>query len=165
MLCPPGADLAEIEVSPPCRELRFQGCERQGLATFVTLFIRRLADGEQAVIFRDGTQTRDFTFIDYIVEANLRAAQISLPSGIVLNIASGRRISLNELVHLLNEIFGAQKEPIYEAERMGDIRHSRANTRLSKDLLGDYNVTALREGLVKTAKWFLESSGRIKRCE
>ena len=102
---------------------------------------------------------------DDIVEANLRAAQISLPSGMVLNIATGRRISLNELVHLLNEIFGAQKEPIYEAERMGDIKHSRANTRLSKDLLGDYNVTALRDGLVKTVKWFSESSGRIKMCE
>ena len=96
---------------------------------------------------------------------NFRAAQASLPSGMVLNIATGRRTSLNQLVHLLNEIFGAQQEPIYEAERMGDIRHSRANTRLSKDLLGDYNVAALRDGLVKTVKWFSESSGRIKRCE
>ena len=137
-------------------------------AAVIPLFIRRLADGERPVIFGDGTQTRDFTFIDDIVEANLRAAQISLPSGIVLNIATGRRISLNELVHLLNEIFGAQKEPIYEAERMGDIRHSRANTRLSKDLLGDYNVTALREGLVKTAKWFWsppDGSKGANRCE
>jgi UDP-glucose 4-epimerase len=134
-------------------------------AAVIPLFIRRLADGERPVIFGDGTQTRDFTFIDDIVEANLRAAQISLPSGMVLNIATGRRISLNKLVHLLNEIFGAQKEPIYEAERTGDIKHSRANTRLSTDLLGDYSVADLREGLVETAKWFLESSGRIKRCE
>jgi UDP-N-acetylglucosamine/UDP-N-acetylgalactosamine 4-epimerase len=104
----------------------------------IPLFIRRLADGERPVIFGDGTQTRDFTFID--------------------------NISLNELVHLLNEIFGAQKEPIYEAERMGDIKHSRANTHLSTELLGDYNVAELREGLVETAKWFLEFSGRIKRC-
>ena len=133
-------------------------------AAVIPLFIRRLADGERPVIFGDGTQTRDFTFIDNIVEANLRAAQISLPSGMVLNIATGRRISLNELVHLLNEIFGAQKKPIYEAERMGDIKHSRANTHLSTELLGDYNVAELREGLVETAKWFLEFSGRIKRC-
>jgi nucleoside-diphosphate-sugar epimerase len=95
----------------------------------ITVFIRRLADGDRPIIFRDGTQTRDFTFIDNIVEANLRAAQVSLPSGTVLNIATGTRISLNELVNLLNEIFGSQKEPFYEPERLSDIKHSRADTR------------------------------------
>jgi nucleoside-diphosphate-sugar epimerase len=134
-------------------------------AAVIPLFIRQLAEGNRPIIFGDGTQTRDFTFIDNIVEANLRAAQISLPSGTIMNIATGKRISLNELVKLLNEIFGSQIQPVYEPGRLGDIKHSRASTGLSKELLGDYSVAELREGLVKTARWFLETSGRIQRCE
>jgi len=134
-------------------------------AAVIPLFIRKLAEGGRPVIFGDGTQTRDFTYIENIVEANLRAAQVSLPSATILNIATGTQISLNELVNLLNGIFGSQIEPIYEAERQGDIKHSQANTSFSKDLLGDYTVAKLREGLVKTARWFLEISGRIQKCE
>jgi nucleoside-diphosphate-sugar epimerase len=134
-------------------------------AAVIPLFIRNLVEGRRPVIFGDGAQTRDFTFIDNIVEANLRAAQVALPSGTILNIATGTRISLNELANLLNEIFGSQIEPVYEPERLGDIKHSRANTSLSKDLLGDYNVTPFREGLRKTAQWFLAISGRIEKCE
>lgn len=134
-------------------------------AAVIPLFIRKLAEGKRPVIFGDGSQTRDFTFIDNIVEANLRAAQVSLPSGTILNIATGTRISLNELMKLLNEIFDSQIEPVYEAERLGDIKHSRASTGLSKELLEDYNVVELRSGLVKTAQWFLELSGRIQKCE
>jgi nucleoside-diphosphate-sugar epimerase len=134
-------------------------------AAVIPLFIRKLAEGGRPAIFGDGTQTRDFTYIENIVEANLRAARVSLPSATILNIATGTQISLNELVNLLNGIFGSQIEPIYEAERQGDIKHSQANTSFSQELLGDYNVTELREGLVKTARWFLEISGRIQKCE
>jgi nucleoside-diphosphate-sugar epimerase len=134
-------------------------------AAVIPLFIRKLAEGGRPAIFGNGTQTRDFTFIDNIVEANLRAAQASLPSGTVMNVATGTRTSLNELVHLLNEIFGSHLEPVYESERLGDIKDSQADVSLSKDLLGDYNLTPFRAGLVKTAQWFLEFSGRISRCE
>ena len=79
-------------------------------------------------------------------------------------IALDRRISLNELVNALNEIFGSAITPIYEPERRGDIKHSRADTRLSEELLGDYTVTKFREGLTKTAGWFLEVTGRAKKC-
>ena len=68
-------------------------------------------------------------------------------------------------MNLLNEIFGLHQEPVYESARLGDIKDSLADVSLSRDLLGDYNLTALREGLVKTARWFLEVSGRISRCE
>ena len=134
-------------------------------AAVIPLFIRKLAEGNRPVIFGNGTQTRDFTFIDNIVEANVRAAQGSLSSGSIINIATGTRTSLNELVNLLNEIFGLHQEPVYEPARLGDIKDSLADVSLSRDLLGDYNLTAFREGLVKTARWFLEVSGRISRCE
>jgi nucleoside-diphosphate-sugar epimerase len=136
-----------------------------GYAAVIPLFIRKLADGNCPVIYGDGTQTRDFTFIDNIVEANLRVAKIPLPSGTILNVATGTRISLNELASVLNEIFGSQINSINKPERLGDIKHSCADTRLSREFLGDYKVGDFREGLVKTARWFLEVSGRIKKCE
>jgi len=128
-------------------------------------FIRKLADGVRPVIFGDGSQTRDFTYVDSIVEANLRAAKASIASGTILNIATGSRLSLNSLVELLNEIFGSQIAPVYESDRTGDIKHSRADTSLSEKLLGDYNRAALRDGLVTTARWLLSASGRTKKCE
>lgn len=131
-----------------------------GYAAVIPLFIRQLADGHCPVIFGDGTQTRDFTFIDNIVEANLRAVKSPLPSGTILNVATGTRISLNELASVLNEIFGSQIKSINEPERLGDIKHSCADTRLSEKFLGDYKVAEFREGLAKTARWFLEVSGR-----
>jgi nucleoside-diphosphate-sugar epimerase len=136
-----------------------------GYAAVIPQFIRKLADGHCPVIFGDGTQTRDFTFIDNIVEANLRAVKTPLPPATILNIATGTRISLNELASVLNEIFGSQIKSINEPERLGDIKHSRADTRLSEKFLGDYKVAGFREGLVKTARWFLEVSGRTNKCE
>jgi UDP-glucose 4-epimerase len=127
-------------------------------AAVIPLFIRKIADGARPTIFGDGTQTRDFTFIDSIVEANLRAARTSLPSGTAMNVATGCRLSLNELVRILNEIFGAQIEPIYEQERAGDIKHSCADITVSEELLGNYNLMPFRDGLVSTARWLLKSA-------
>ena len=134
-------------------------------ASVIPLFIRKVAEGNRPTIFGDGTQTRDFTYVDNIVEAVLRSVHRTIPSGSVVNIATGKSISLNELVSLLNQIFGSRSEPIYAPERQGDIKHSKANIELSNDLLGDYNVTKLRDGLVKTARWFLEISGRSQHRE
>ena len=128
-------------------------------------FIRKLADGVRPIIFGDGTQTRDFTYIDSVVEANLRAAKNPIPPGAILNIATGCRLSLNTLLAMLNEIFGSQIAPIYESNRMGDIKHSCADIRLSEKLLGDYNRADIRDGLVRTARWVLSASGLTKKCE
>ena len=103
--------------------------------------------------------------VDSVVEANLRAVKASIASGTILNIATGSRLSLNSLVELLNEIFGVQIAPVYESDRMGDIKHSRADINLSEKLLGGYNRAVLRDGLVRTARWFLSASGRTKKCE
>jgi nucleoside-diphosphate-sugar epimerase len=131
-------------------------------ASVIPLFIRNVVEGIRPTIFGDGTQTRDFTYVDNIVEAILRSVHRNIPSGSVLNIATGKSISLNDLVSLLNQIFGSKNEPTYAPERQGDVKHSRANIEYSKGLLGDYNITELRDGLVKTARWFLEISGRFQ---
>jgi nucleoside-diphosphate-sugar epimerase len=123
-------------------------------AAVIPQFIQRIAQGAKSVIFGDGTQTRDFTFIANIVEANLRAAQASLPGGTVINIATGSEVSANDLVRGLNEIFDAQTEPTYKPERPGDIKHSCGDITQSEMLLGDYNVEPFRNGLEKTVQWF-----------
>jgi UDP-glucose 4-epimerase len=129
-----------------------------GYAAVIPLFIRSFGRGIRPTIFGDGTQTRDFTFIDNIVEANLRAATSSLPAGTTINVATGCRLSLNELVRLLSETFSARIEPIYQPERAGDIKHSCADITISKKLLGNYNTVSFQEGLQKTADWFLNSA-------
>jgi nucleoside-diphosphate-sugar epimerase len=136
-----------------------------GATAVVPQFIRKLADGVRPIVFGDGTQTRDFTYVDSVVEANLRAVRTSIPSGTILNIATGSRLSLNALLEMLNEIFGSQIAPIYESNRTGDIKHSCADVHLSEKLLGDYNRAEIRDGLVLTARWFLSTSDRIKKCE
>jgi hypothetical protein len=83
----------------------------------------------------------------------------------VLNVATGKSLSLNQLVRLLNEILGSQKAPVHAPDRRGDIRHSRANTVRSKHFLGDYILTDFRDGLMQKVRWFLESSGRKQNCE
>jgi nucleoside-diphosphate-sugar epimerase len=128
-------------------------------AAVIPLFIRNVAEGGNPTIFGDGEQTRDFTFVADAVEAILRAARSQIPSGAVLNVATGTSLSLNELVHLLSEILGSYIVPVYRPERQGDVRHSRAGTARSKHLLGDYVLTDLREGLVQTARWILDSTG------
>jgi UDP-N-acetylglucosamine 4-epimerase len=128
-----------------------------GYAAVIPLFIRNFSQGVRPIIFGDGTQTRDFTFIDNILEANLRVASFSLPSGTTMNVATGCRLSLNELVQLLNEIFGIRIEPVYRPERPGDIKHSCADISVSEKLLGNYNTVSFRDGLQNTVDWFLKS--------
>jgi nucleoside-diphosphate-sugar epimerase len=127
----------------------------------IPLFSQQMAGGDQPTIFGDGTQTRDFTFVDNIVEANLRAVRIALPAGSTLNIATGCRISLNGLVDSINEIMGTQIEPIYEPARPGDIKDSCADITKSENLLGSYNLVGFREGLKRTMA--LLEKGRIFR--
>jgi nucleoside-diphosphate-sugar epimerase len=123
-------------------------------AAVIPLFSQQMAAGARPIIFGDGTQTRDFTFVDNIVEANLRAARTAVPPGSTLNIATGYRVSLNELVCSINEIMGAQIEPIYEPERTGDIKDSCADIKKSENLLGSYNLVPFRDGLERTTTFW-----------
>jgi nucleoside-diphosphate-sugar epimerase len=134
-----------------------------GYAAVIPLFIQKFADRIRPTIFGDGTPTRDFTFIDNIVEANIRAARASLPSGTTMNVATGSRLSLNDLVSMLNQAFGVRIEPIYQKERLGDIKHSCADIALSEKLLGHYNIVPVRDGLTNTVRWLLESKKAAMR--
>src|ERR1700676_700064 len=133
-------------------------------AAVIPLFTQKMAGGARPIIFGGGTQTRGFTLIDNVVEANLRAAKIAMAPGNTWNIATGCRVSLNQLVCSINEIMGAQIEPIYEPERPGDIKHSCADITKSENLLGSYNIVPFRDGLQRTTVFWRRREKEIWSC-
>jgi UDP-glucose 4-epimerase len=122
------------------------------LARFITLMLR----GEQPTIFGDGEQSRDFTYIDNVVEANLLAchAPAQQAAGEVFNIATARRITLNETFKALQSLTSYSGHPQYEAERGGDIKHSLADISKAQSRLGYNPKVDFEEGLRKTVEWY-----------
>jgi len=124
-------------------------------------FITAMLDGERPVIFGDGEQSRDFTYVANVVRANLLASHASGAIGKMYNVACGCRVSLNAVVRILNSILGTSLEPIYQPPRIGDIRHSLADiSRASRDL-GYEPLVGFEEGLRMTVEWYRQQ--RAKR--
>ena len=126
-------------------------------AAVIPRFITRLLDGKPPIIYGDGEQTRDFTFVENVVEANLGAARSSA-SGISVNIACGDRISLNQLASRLNEILGTKLTPEYQDTRAGDVRDSQADIRRAREAFGFDPAVSFDEGLCRTAAWYQKQS-------
>lgn len=120
----------------------------------ISKFITWLLAGEPPVIFGDGEQSRDFTYIDNVVDANLRAAEAEGVSGEVINVALGERITLNQLLKELQQIIGTNLKPRYEGPRPGDVRHSLADISRAQRLLGYEPLVYLAEGLRRTVEWY-----------
>jgi nucleoside-diphosphate-sugar epimerase len=123
-------------------------------AAVVPLFITRLLRGEAPLIHGDGGQSRDFTYIRNVVEANLAAARASAPGGRTVNVACGDRISINELCRILAELTGSGVEPVHGPARPGDVRHSQADIALARELLGFEPLVDMRTGLAETVAWY-----------
>src|SRR5688500_666062 len=120
----------------------------------ISVFIRALVEGHRPTIYGDGGQTRDFTYVANVVDGVLRACQAPAVSGEVINVATGGRISLNELFRALKDLTGASVEPIYEETRAGDVRDSQADIDKAGRLLGYEPTVTLEQGLEKTVAWF-----------
>jgi len=117
-------------------------------------FIALLRRGERPTIYGDGATTRDFTYVDNVVEANLLACRCPWPGASeVINVGCGQRISLNDLVLLLNDILGTDIRPIYEKGRPGDVKHSLADLEKARKLLGYEVKISVREGLARLVEW------------
>lgn len=125
-------------------------------AAVIPKFIRQLLAGERPTIHGDGLQSRDFTFVDNVVSANLLACQSPghKACGRAFNIAAGRNFSVNELLSLLQQIIGCSTRPVYAAERKGDVRDSLADTTAARQALGYQTLVEFREGLQKTVEWY-----------
>lgn len=126
----------------------------------LAVFCRKMLAGEQPGIYGDGEQSRDFTYIDNVVHANLlaAAAPATRVSGQVMNTATGKRSTLNDTFRILRELTGYKGEPAYLEPRAGDIRDSLADVRLAKELLGYEPIVDFREGLRKTVEWYRASA-------
>jgi nucleoside-diphosphate-sugar epimerase len=120
------------------------------LAKFCTAFL----EDTQPVVFGDGEQTRDFTYVENAVQANLLACEAPNASGKVFNVGVGERISLNEVLRELGKITGKRLEAKYEPPRDGDIRDSQADISQARECLGYYPQVSFEEGLARTFEWY-----------
>ena len=124
-------------------------------AAVIPKFVTGMLAGVRPKIFGDGGQTRDFTYIDNVVEANLRAAMCERPlRGEAVNIGSGGGITLNELVEMLNRLLGVDFKPEHDDPRAGDILHSQADIGKAKDLLGFSPAVSFEDGLKRTVAYY-----------
>lgn len=127
----------------------------------ISLFISALCEGRQPTIYGDGEQTRDFTYVTNVVEGVLRACHAPAASAEVINIATGGRISLNQLFRTVRELVGARVEPLYAAPRPGDVRDSQADIQKARRLLGYEPTVGFDEGLKKTVEWYRASQATV----
>lgn len=118
----------------------------------IPTFTRRLLRREPLTVFGDGEQSRDFTYIDNVVEANMLALRAEHATGIVCNVGCGERVTLNALIKLLEQITGIRAEVIYAPAKSGDVRHSLADITRSRDLLGYSPSVRIEEGLRGTVE-------------
>lgn len=124
----------------------------------ISRFIDALMSGKTPVIYGDGEQSRDFTYVANVVDANIKAAQTSKGIGQTINAANGERISLNELLEVLKKITAQENvEADYQPERKGDVKHSQADNTRAKDWIDYEKLIGLEEGLRKTIDWWKSS--------
>jgi nucleoside-diphosphate-sugar epimerase len=123
-------------------------------AAVIPLFIDALLEGRPPVIHGDGEQSRDFTYVDNVVHANLLALAAPRLGGEVVNVALGERITLNELYGMIAAAIGSEVEPEHGDPRPGDVRHSQADITRSRQLLGYETQVPVAEGLARTVEWY-----------
>lgn len=134
-------------------------------AAVIPNFITAALRGEPPVIFGDGEQSRDFTHVDNVVEANVLAMAAPDVAGRTYNIACGERITLNELVATIGRVLGRTIEPRYAEARPGDVRHSMADTSRARDELGYRVIIRLEEGLARTVQHYVAAGDQPSLVE
>lgn len=127
----------------------------------ISLFIRALCEGRQPTIHGNGEQTRDFTYVANVVDGVLRASEAPSVSGEVINVATGGRISLNDLFRAVRDLVGARVEPIYGPPRAGDVRDSQADIGKARRLLNYQPTISFEQGLARTVEWYRTSQPAV----
>jgi nucleoside-diphosphate-sugar epimerase len=127
-------------------------------AAVVPLFITKVLKGERPVIYGDGEQSRDFTYIENVVEANILASKSDKVGGEILNIACGERLTVNGLLAAVNEVIGSDVKPLYADPRPGDIKHSAADVRKARRVMGFEPRISFMDGLKETVSWYRKRS-------
>ncbi|MHC4425492.1 MAG: GDP-mannose 4,6-dehydratase [Planctomycetota bacterium] len=109
---------------------------------------------EPPTIYGDGEQSRDFTYIDNVVDANLLAARARKTNGEVINIACGQAVTVNEIIDMINKLLGKSVKPIYTDSRPGDVKHSLADITAAQNLIGFKPIVSFSEGLQLAIDWY-----------
>ena len=120
----------------------------------ISVFATALIENRPPKIYGDGEQTRDFTYVANVVDGVLRACEAPNANGEIINVATGGRISLNQLFYAMRDVVGGTLEPIYGDLRPGDVRDSQADIRKAKALLGYEPTVSFEEGLARTIAWY-----------
>ncbi len=127
----------------------------------IPIFVFRMIDGKPITIFGDGEQTRDFVNVRDVVQANIKAGESRGVSG-AFNIASGTKVTINELANQIKRIGGFDNEVAYGPPRPGDVRHSLANVQPARDAFGFNPTVDLAQGLPEYIAWAKEEALRLK---
>ena len=123
-------------------------------AAVVPAFVTRMLVGQAPIVYGDGTQSRDFTYIDNVIQANINASTAQNISGEVFNVGCGYSTSLLSLIDFINEALGSDIEPQFDPPRQGDVLHSLAGIEKAREYLGYEPSVPVREGLLKTIEWY-----------
>jgi UDP-glucose 4-epimerase len=126
-------------------------------AAAIPAFVTAILKDKPPTVYGDGMQSRDFTYVDNVVDANLLAARVEHTAGEVVNIACGQTITVNEVIGIINELLGKNIKPIYDVPRPGDVKHSLADIKLAKKLIGFKPKISFRLGLEKAIEWYRDN--------
>ena len=126
-------------------------------AAAIPAFVTAILKDKPPTVFGDGQQTRDFTYVDNIVEANLLAAKAEHTTGQVLNIACGKAVTVNETIDVINAAVGKNIKPIYTDPRPGDVKHSLADIKAAENLIGFKPKVQFKQGLQLAINWYREN--------
>jgi UDP-glucose 4-epimerase len=123
-------------------------------AAAIPAFVTAILKGEPPTIYGDGEQSRDFTYIDNVVDANLLAARARQTKGEVINIACGRAVTVNEIIDMINNLLGKNVKPEYTAPRPGDVKHSLADVTAAQNLIDYKPKVSFNDGLRLAIDWY-----------
>jgi nucleoside-diphosphate-sugar epimerase len=126
-------------------------------AAAIPAFVTAILKGEPPTIYGDGEQSRDFTYVDNVVEANLLAARAKQTKGEVINIACGEAVTVNAIIDMINDLLDKDIKPNYTDPRPGDVKHSLADITLAEKLIGYKTKVPFREGLRKAIDWYRDN--------
>jgi nucleoside-diphosphate-sugar epimerase len=123
-------------------------------AAAIPAFVTAILKDKQPTVFGDGLQSRDFTYVDNVVEANLLAARVKKTKGEVINIASSQAATVNETIDMINELLDKNIKPVYADPRPGDVKHSLADISAAQNLIGFEPKVPFKQGLQLAIDWY-----------
>ncbi|MHC4622892.1 MAG: SDR family oxidoreductase [Planctomycetota bacterium] len=126
-------------------------------AAAIPAFVTAILKDRPPTVFGDGEQSRDFTYVDNVVDANLLAARAEHTAGEVVNIACGQAVTVNQIIDMVNDLVGRDIRPVYTSPRPGDIKHSLADITLAQSLIGFKPAVPFRPGLERAIEWYRDN--------